>query len=230
MPAWNVAPNEVTYTALIRGMSQEGCAPCRLPVTAVYAPTTPEHQPPPPSSPIPSLLAHAVALLREMRAHGIMPNLRTYNTLLRGCWRCGEVDLARWLFADMQRPCTPAATGTERAGDDDGGSNPVSEGEEEAEGSCSFGRNADGSISPDTSSYEYLARCLSQHMLVDEAATLLAKLDTCATAQAAGKGMAVRLERSAPAYAALATSAALAGRVTLAERALSEAQRSHCRE
>ena len=66
MQAAGEPPNVVTYTALIKGMCSLGN------------------------------LRGAENLLTQMSAHRppLLPNLRTINTLLRGCVRMGDVDLA----------------------------------------------------------------------------------------------------------------------------------------
>jgi pentatricopeptide repeat protein len=60
-----VAPNEVTYTALVKGLCQEG------------------------------MISDALELLDRMaRAAGCRPNLRTFNTVLRGCVRANDAPSA----------------------------------------------------------------------------------------------------------------------------------------
>jgi pentatricopeptide repeat protein len=53
----------VTYTALMKGFCQEGD------------------------------MLEADKLLLDMSKNNILPNLRTFNTILRGCLRCGDITM-----------------------------------------------------------------------------------------------------------------------------------------
>jgi pentatricopeptide repeat protein len=71
MPRLGVAPNEVTYTALIHGYFVHGNRETGF------------------------------ALFEEMMRSGVEPNLYTYNCLIGEWCRTGELERARLLFDEM---------------------------------------------------------------------------------------------------------------------------------
>lgn len=64
-------PNEVTYTALVKGLVQDG------------------------------RMGQARWILNRMKEKSLNPNVRTYDTILRGCVRFGDLPMAKWAFAQM---------------------------------------------------------------------------------------------------------------------------------
>ncbi len=83
-------------------------------------------------------------------------NIRTFNTLLRGCLRCGEVDLAVKIFELLRNG---GRTGTTSAGSG----------------------NGSGSVQPDVSSYEYMIKVLCCHNRLREAWTISEEMESYAT-------------------------------------------------
>ena len=95
MKSNGVEPNEVTYTALIKGYCQDGDITVGTRAFVVSKPLCSRACQYAPSH----LLKAAIALLDELCARKLEPNIRTYNTLLRGCMRnaCAEQASALWL-------------------------------------------------------------------------------------------------------------------------------------
>jgi len=42
-------------------------------------------------------------LIEEMKSLGVKPNIRTYNTFLRGCLRTGDIKNAKIIFSEMNQ-------------------------------------------------------------------------------------------------------------------------------
>ncbi len=97
----------------------------------------------------------AISLLDELEERKLVPNIRTFNTLLRGCMRNSSAPECRIIFARLEARTTPDAT-----------------------------------------SIEYAIKTLSSELQVDEAWQLSKRH---------------RAKMTAPAWAALAMGAALAG-------------------
>jgi pentatricopeptide repeat protein len=143
----SLTPNVVTHTAYIKGLCSDDdpksvhkAYACLQQLTAAAA------APPSPASnsyykPQPRKQQQEEGAEEGEEEAGQAANIRTYNTLLRGCLRCGEVDLAQRLFqqltaADSAKPAA-AATASAAAGA--------------------------GAVQPDVSSYEYVIKVLALH-------------------------------------------------------------------
>lgn len=71
MPQHNISPNAITYTALLKGICSDEATTSGI----------------------------VRSVLSEMCAKQIAPNLRTFNTILRGCVRTGDADFAVEMYA-----------------------------------------------------------------------------------------------------------------------------------
>lgn len=72
MKEFNLSPNEVTFTVIIKGLCQDGR--------------------------IDDALRMVTENMKQLR---VKPNLRTFNTLLRGCMRAGDASVARKVFREL---------------------------------------------------------------------------------------------------------------------------------
>jgi len=88
----NVEPNEVVYTVAIKGATQ---VKYNKGTVVSFITDSQLHQS--------GRMEEAAQLLDEMTKSSSVPNLRTFNTLLRGCLRWGEVEMAESVYEIMEQ-------------------------------------------------------------------------------------------------------------------------------
>ena len=47
------------------------------------------------------MISQAMEQFKNMKSLNVKPNIRTYNTILRGCLRCGNLEEAREIFNEV---------------------------------------------------------------------------------------------------------------------------------
>lgn len=112
-------------------------------------------------------MTEATAVYKDMKQYKVRPNIRTFNTILRGCLRSGDMTTAKFMFTEMKS----------------------------------------NRVHPDATAYGYMIKALCQELQTEEAWKLAEEMEN-------GKCT------YSPAYSALATSCALIGDISGAQKAL----------
>jgi pentatricopeptide repeat protein len=105
MEAAGVAANEVTHTALIKGLAQDGdMAAVRDMLRTMrknVRGSTVQYSAAAASAPRVLGFCHAMPCHATMQ--GLVANVRTYDTVLRGCVKCGDSRMALVIWGAMQK-------------------------------------------------------------------------------------------------------------------------------